>query len=135
MKEERCVLIINPSLAPGKTANAAAVMALTVGQRHPHLVGPALTDGSGLSWPGLIPTGIPVLSATPAVLSTLLSSVLSQNFDVVIFPEQGQMTTDYAAFSAAVAEVTTDALPLLGIAVTGEKKALRKFTAGLSLFA
>ena len=41
MQDPRCVMILQNDLAPGKAANAAAVIALTLGQRHPALVGEA----------------------------------------------------------------------------------------------
>ena len=63
MSDVRCVVVLNQDLASGKAANAAAVIALTLGQRHPGLVGHTLSDAYGQQYPGLIPVGIPVLSA------------------------------------------------------------------------
>jgi Protein of unknown function (DUF2000) len=40
----RCVVVVDESLPPGRAANAAAVIALTLGKRHPHLAGPDLID-------------------------------------------------------------------------------------------
>lgn len=72
MNDVRCVVVLNSALTVGKAANAAAVLSLTLGQRHPHLVGDALADASGQCYPGLIPVGIPVLSADNTQLSVLL---------------------------------------------------------------
>jgi hypothetical protein len=36
---ERCVIVVHKDLSVGHAANAAAVVALTLGQRHPALVG------------------------------------------------------------------------------------------------
>jgi uncharacterized protein DUF2000 len=63
VEEMRCVALIDESLPAGKAANAAAVMALTMGARHPHLVGAALLDSAGNLHPGLVPIGIAVLGA------------------------------------------------------------------------
>src|SRR5258708_38931869 len=43
----RCVIGVDEAVPIGRAANAAAVIALTLGKRHPHLAGPDLVDGSG----------------------------------------------------------------------------------------
>ena len=35
----RCVIVVSANLSPGHAANAAAVIALTIGKLHPHLTG------------------------------------------------------------------------------------------------
>lgn len=134
MNDERCVVILNEELPVGKAANAAAVLSLTLGQRYPHFVGESLVDGSGNSWPGLIPFGIPVLAANNTQLRSLLGQCAERQFDALIFPLEGQMTVDYPAFSAAVSQIATDDLQHLGLAIVGEKKALCKLTGKLKLF-
>ncbi|HTJ98435.1 MAG TPA: DUF2000 family protein, partial [Bordetella sp.] len=52
---ERCVVVVDKQLPAGRAANAAAVLALTIGQRYPALVGQPLVDASGVEHPGLIP--------------------------------------------------------------------------------
>lgn len=134
MSDVRCVVVLNQDLASGKAANAAAVIALSLGQRHPGLVGHTLSDAHGQQYPGLIPVGIPILSADNTQLRALLARCREQQLDVVLFPREGQMTVDYAAFAAAVSEVATGDLQHLGLGITGDKKALRKLTASLKLF-
>ena len=46
-KSTRCAIVVDASLPAGRAANAAAVIALTPGKRHPHLAGPDLVDASG----------------------------------------------------------------------------------------
>jgi len=127
-------MILNASLPPGKAANAAAVMALTLGQRHPALVGETLEDAEKSPSPGLITTGIPVLAATSDQLSALRQACEQAVCDLVLFPEEGQTTTDYQALSAALRQQRRQQWRLLGLAVIGDKKTLRKLTAKLALF-
>ena len=60
---ERCVIVVDEDLAPGLAANAAAVLALTLGATVDGLVGPDLVDADGDVHPGLFAAGLPVLGA------------------------------------------------------------------------
>ncbi|WP_208950977.1 DUF2000 domain-containing protein [Rahnella sp. ChDrAdgB13] len=131
---ERCVIVINQQLTAGHAANAVAVLALTLGQRHPALVGAPLIDADNREHPGLIPIGISVLVADAEQLTQLHQHLLNDDdMDGIIFPVEGQQTTDYAAFREAVAIVPTGDLVLLGIALAGKKKVVRKLTGKLGL--
>jgi hypothetical protein len=131
---QRCVIILNQQLPPGKAANAAAVLALTLGQRHPHLVGEPLVDATGHSYPGLIQIGISVLAGQADALSALLRAAEEQSLDAIIFPHEGQQTVDYAAFRTQIAGQSTEAFELIGLAIAGDKKLVRKLTANLALY-
>jgi hypothetical protein len=120
----RCVIVIADSLPAGRAANAAAVIALTLGKRHPHLAGPDLVDASGHTHPGLIPIGIAVLAASAPDIVGVRSKALKDGVDVVDFPSQGQQTTDYAEFGARVAELSTEELTYVGVGLYGHRKAV-----------
>lgn len=109
-RPQRCVIVIDGELPAGKAANAAAVLALTVGQRHPALVGEPLVDASGCAHPGLIPVGIAVLAASQQEMSAIRGKAIAASCDVVSFPVQGQQTTDYGAFRDDGYRVATDEL-------------------------
>lgn len=130
---QRCVIVVDQELAVGRAANAAAVLALTLGQRHPELVGAPLRDADGGLHPGLIPLGITVLAAPGDTLSAVRDKALAAACDVVDFPAQGQQTTDYAAFQDAVAQSRAADLRYVGVALFGARKTLNKLLAGLSL--
>ena len=118
----RCVAIIDNSLPIGKAANAAAVLALTMGQRQPHLVGEPLIDAAGNHHPGLIPIGIPVLGAPARDLPALREKATSAGLDVVDFPVQGQQTNNYGEFRQMMGETESDQVCYLGVMIYGEKK-------------
>jgi hypothetical protein len=130
----RCVIILNAALAAGKAANAAAVLALTAGQRHPALVGASLADAAGCRFPGLISVGISVLSASAASLCRFAAQAAPNLVDCVVFPRDGQSTTDYRQLLDAVAVGHFENMEMSGIALIGDKKLLRSMTAGLSLW-
>jgi hypothetical protein len=127
----RCVVVVDEGLAPGLAANAAAVMALTLGTKVPALVGEEFVDGAGERHAGLITTGLPVLRASAEQLPQLRARALEADVGVIGFPRSGQTTTDYEHFRAMVAE--TAAPDYLGLAFYGDGKTLRRLTGSLGL--
>lgn len=127
-KPNRCVLVMNNSVSGGHLANAIAVIALTVGRRHPYLVGKPLVDACGISHPGLIPIGIPMLQCDNEQLKELRTKALEKGFDVVDFPKQGQQTKNYDEFLEMMSVANTDELEYLGIAIIGKKNPVNKLT-------
>jgi len=132
-KPERCVIVVDEALAPGKASNAAAVVAFTLGQRHGHLVGAQLLDREGVAHPGLIPIGIPVLKATGRPPVELRRKAI-EHCDVVDFPVEGQTTTDYSAFLEAVRALPGESIRYLAVGLVGGKKKIGKLVGGFSLF-
>ena len=132
-RPDRCVIVVDQDLPAGRSANAAAVIALTIGARHPFLVGDPLIDASGFNHPGLIPIGIPVLAAAQEVLPEIRRKGLSLGCDVVDFPVEGQQTTNYQNFRGAVAAIEPDAIQYSGVALIGQKKEIGKIVGHLKL--
>lgn len=131
---QRCVIVVDEALLPGKASNAAAVVAFTLGQRHSHLVGEPLREQDGTAHPGLIPIGIPVLKATADQLNALRQKSLA-HCDVVDFPVQGQATVDYDTFLHAVRVLPGESLQYLAVGLVGPRKKVGKLVGGFALFA
>ncbi len=130
---ERCVLVVDEGLPPGLAANAAAVLALSIGARFPDLPGADLVDAGGAAHPGLIPMGLPVLAAPAVRLGALRAAAVDAGLHVIDFPTAGQQTTDYTAFVSSVADTPTAQLTYLGVALCGPSKAVRKLTSAFPL--
>jgi hypothetical protein len=122
----RCVIVVSTDLPPGRAANAASVIALTIGKLRPDLTGADLVDQSGARHPGLIPIGITVLAAPTDDLAAVRSKALTKEILVVAFPVQGQQTNDYSEFLAAVADQSTEDLAYAGVGLVGTRKAVGK---------
>ena len=127
----RTVVVIDRSLPKGLAANAAAVLALTLGVHRPTLVGPDFEDAEGRRHLGLFPTGLPVLGADGGELPALREAARERGLLVVDMPAPGQRTTDYDEFRAAVA--SDEELAYLGILVCGPPKPVRAVTGQLGL--
>jgi len=126
-------MVMNEALQGGLLANAIAVMALTVGQRHPHLVGDELIDANQVNYPGLIPSGIPMLSSEQAALHELREKALTAQCDVICFPVIGQQTKNYDELKINMNELTSNEVQYTGIAIVGEKKKVSKIVKNLPL--
>jgi len=129
----RCVIVVDAALPAGRAANAAAVIALTLGQRHSDLVGPELVTACGEVHPGLIPIGIAVLAAARDDLGALRRKAVSAGLDVVDFPVQGQETTDYVEFGRRVAALETAQLAYVGVGLYGTRKAVGRLVGRFAL--
>ena len=133
-RPDRAVIVISDALAAGHAANAAAVLALTLGARMPELPGPPVTDADGVVHPGLYPTGLPVLRADGDGLRDLHRRAReAEEVAVIAFPAAAQATTDYDAFRGAVAATPTAELQLIAVLVCGPAKRVRRLTGSFGL--
>ncbi len=131
--EPRCVVVVDESLPAGLAANAAAVLALTLGASVTDLPGPALIDADGISHPGLIPHGLTVLRAPVEALGDLRLRAAREGLVVIDFPKDGQRTNDYEEFRDRVASIPTDRLRYLAVLIFGGRREVRRLTGNLPL--
>jgi hypothetical protein len=130
---ERCVIVVDEDLPAGLAANAAAVLALTLGAREPELVGEDFVDADSQPHLGLIPIGLPVLRASRDELVELRRRAGADGVSVVDFPVFGQRTNDYDEFRGMVAATPAAELSYLGLALSGPRRAVRRLTGTLAL--
>jgi hypothetical protein len=130
---ERLVVVVDEELPPGLAANAAAVLAFTLGAQLPEFVGADYRDGDGSLHAGLIPVGLPILRAPGATLPGLRERALAAGVSVVAFPTFGHRTNDYDEFRAFVARTPGAELRYLGLAFHGPRRPVAKLTGSLAL--
>jgi hypothetical protein len=129
----RCVIVLDETLPPGLAANAAAVLAVSLGARAPGLLGGEIADADGSRHPGLIDRGLPILKAPAPELVALRARAVEAGIEVIGFPRFGQATTDYEEFRERVAQTPTAGLDYLGVLLSGPKRAVNKLTGSLAL--
>jgi hypothetical protein len=127
----KCVVVVDEDLAPGKAANAAAVMAMTLGTKVPDLIGEDFADGAGTAHAGLFRYGLPVLKAPAEQLRELRAKAVAAEVGVIGMPVNGQQTNDYDEFVSMLASSVDVAY--LGLALYGPPKTVRKLTGSLGL--
>jgi hypothetical protein len=130
----RTAIVIDQQLAIGFAANAAAVVALSLGAHRPELPGADLVDAAGRHHAGLFPAGLPIPAGTAAEIAGARELAADQHEVLVIdFPSDGQTTTDYAEFRRLVAGKQPDELRYLGMALHGPTDIIRSLTKRFSL--
>jgi hypothetical protein len=131
LKTIRSVVVVDRDLPKGPAANAAAVLAMTLGVRTPELVGADFEDGAGGAHPGLMATGLPILGAPASELPALRAAPLERDLLVVDLPVAAKTTTDYGVFRDEVGRAQD--LQYLGVLVSGPKRAVRSVTGQFGL--
>ena len=127
------MIVVDEGLPAGLAANAAAVLALTLGAREPGLVGADFVDADAEPHPGLIPIGLPVLRASRVELVEIRCGAAADGVRVVDFPVFGQQTNNYDEFRGMVAVTPAAELSYLGVALSGSARAVRRLTGRLAL--
>jgi hypothetical protein len=127
----KCVLIVDENLAPGYAANAAAVMAMTLGTKVPELIGEDFSDAGGAVHAGLFRYGLPVLKAPREQLPELRARAVEAEVGVVGMPVNGHQTNDYEEFKTMVSGLA--APDYLGLALYGPDRAVKRLTGSLAL--
>ena len=131
---ERTVIVVDDGLGPGHAANAAAVLAITLGARLPQLPGADFADADGGAPPGLFPAGLPVLRARAQALRELRArAAATDGVAIVALPQAGQQTTDYDEFRAVVGRTPANDLDLAGVLLCGPARAVRGLTGSFGL--
>ena len=133
MNGDRLVVVVDETLPPGLAANAAAVLAFTLGARSPGFVGGDFVDGDGTAHPGLIPVGLPILRAPAGVLPGVRERAVAAGVEVVAFPSFGHQTNDYDEFRDLVGRTPGAEMRFLGLALHGARKPVQKLTGSFGL--
>jgi hypothetical protein len=130
---ERLVIVVDETLPPGLAANAAAVVAFTLGAQLPGLRGSDVADADGAVLPGLIPIGLPILRAPSGALTALHAGAAEAGLGVAAMPVFGHQTNDYDEYRALVARTPGADLRFLAVAVHGPRRRVGRLTGSFGL--
>lgn len=131
---KKCVVVVDGDLPAGLMVNAAACLAVTLGERVEGINGEDATDGSGMIHPGLIPTGIAILQADAETVKEIrLKAEGTEGVFVADFTDAAQGPRDYGEYLRNISQIPSEELKYFGVGLYGEKKPVGKLTGGLSL--
>lgn len=126
------VIIMSPELPPGLKANFAGVLAMSLGQTHPELIGPATPCKDGALLPGLTTAPLPVLGAPAEQLPALFAAAEALPLRVA-YTRAAFEARDYDSYTARVAALPLAEHEPLALLLAGPRKAVDRICGGLSL--
>ena len=121
----KCVLILDESLPAGIGANTAAALGLSLGSHVPGLIGPDLSDASGILHRGVTSIPLPILVTDRERLNTLYRSLLAQPQDAMTligFDAVAQRCLCYDEYVRRLAQTPPEEIDYLGVCLLGPKK-------------
>lgn len=132
-RQRKCVMVVEEGLPSGLAANAAGVLAFTLGREVDFAVGPSVLDGSGRRHAGITRIPIPVLCASGGTLRRLRSEAGDMELLAVDFTDAAQTSKTYEEYEGKLAAKETEELRYLGVALYGERKLIDRLTGSLPL--
>ncbi|MBX9295637.1 DUF2000 domain-containing protein [Chromobacterium piscinae] len=133
MDDIRCAIIVDPDLPLGVIANTAAVLAMSLGKRHPELVGQDLPDARGQPRTGITTVPMPVLKAGADQLRALRAAACKAELTLVELASATRATRSYQEYAAALASTPEEEIQYQGLALCGPGKRVRQLTGSLGL--
>lgn len=126
---EKIVIIVAEDTPAPIAANACALLSLTIGARHPEIIGIDVLDQDGRNHAGLSGLVVPVLKADDETLARLAQA----DVEVIDFTETAARAKNYDDYTDAMAQTPTAELRYLAIALLGGRKAINSLTGSLPL--
>ena len=129
----RWVVVVEHGLPVGLAANTAAVLALTLGNTAPELIGPPVADADGRDYPGLTLLPLPVLTHHQAGLRDLAAAARAAGLLGAVMTGTAQRAKTYPEYASQLAATPAVELHLVGIALLGPQAIVRRLTGSLPL--
>ncbi|GAB1822217.1 DUF2000 domain-containing protein [Herbidospora sp. RD11066] len=130
--QTKLVMVLRDDLPPGLAVNAAAVLALSLGDALNGWLGPEGKDADGNLHPGLNTHPVPVLTATAEGLRELHDAA-PEEVTVVGFNEVARRAREYGEYLRTLAETPAAEIDYVGMVVFGPKAQVTKLTKSLAL--
>lgn len=130
---QKCVIVIAEGLPMGPSVNIASILSFSFGRQLGTVIGPDVSDASGMSHAGIITIPLPILMASQEKLKQVRLRAAAEHLVVVDFTATAQQARTYQEYANALAAQTASDLTYLGIALCGDKKIVNKLTGNFAL--
>ena len=131
--DTKIAIVIDENLAVWQKLNVTAFLTSGVIASNEGLIGQAYQDASGQSYSPLCIQPMMIMKTNREKLKTILTRARSYDLPVSIYIEDMFLTGFDEANRETVVRYTSEALPLVGLALRGEKKLIDKVTKGAKL--
>lgn len=122
----KIAVVVRDDLAAWQALNVTAFLVSGIGTELPHVVGEPYVDGSGTRYLPMFGHPVLVFAATSAALARAADRARARGLAVSVYTDDLFATDNDVDNRAAVAKVTTEDLPLAGIAVAGPRRDVDK---------
>jgi hypothetical protein len=133
---EKCAIVIDDALPTGLAMNAAAVLALSIGDAYGEsALGPDVKDRDGQVHYAITEVPLPILKADTQALRGIVAKALAEpDVFLVDFTSTAQAARNYGAYVEAMEATAAEEHVYVGVAVVGAKKAVQKLSGSLPLY-
>lgn len=134
LSASKCAVVVDEALPAGLAANAASVLAMTLANQVPGIIGPDVKDGDGRLHAGIVLIPVPILTA-PADRLVEIQKRLSGEPGItsVGFTSLAQSCRTYEEYVERVSQTASDDLVYIAIGVFGPRRFLNRLTGSLPL--
>lgn len=133
-REFKCAIVVSGELPTGLAANAASVLALTMGHRVEGLVGADVKDADGVVHAGIIHTPLPILTAPGERVRAIVRTAAAQDETFFVsFSALAQSCRTYDEYVEKMAATATADLTSVGIGLYGPRKRIDRLVGALPL--
>lgn len=130
----KATVVVDQELPIGLIANCSAVLGVSLGAAVPDLIGPHITDYSGVEHHGITGLPIPILATSQDSLCALVSQSQAESaVTTIAFNDVAQKCTSYADYQQKLAQTSFESLKFLGVLIIGSKRAVARLTGSLPL--
>nr|WP_062341246.1 DUF2000 domain-containing protein [Herbidospora sakaeratensis] len=130
--QTKLVMVLRDDLPTGLAVNAAAVLALSLGDELAGWLGADGKDADGNLHPGLNTHPVPILTASGGELREL-NDAAPDDVRVVGFTEVARRAREYGEYLRTLAETPAAEIDYVGLVVFGPKAPVSKLTRRLAL--
>ena len=133
---EKCAIVIDAALPTGLAMNAAAVLALSIGDAYGEsALGPDVKDRDGQLHTAITEVPLPILKADAQVLHGIVTKALAEpDVFLVDFTSAAQAARDYGSYMQSMETTAAEEHVYVGVAVVGAKKAVQRLSGSLPLY-
>ncbi|WP_223297606.1 DUF2000 domain-containing protein [Catenulispora acidiphila] len=133
---EKCAIVIDDALPTGLAMNAAAVLALSIGDAYGEsALGPDVKDRDGQVHQAITEVPLPILKADAQVLHSIVTKALAEpDVFLVDFTSAAQAARDYGSYMQSMEVTGSQDHVYVGVAVVGAKKAVQRLSGSLPLY-
>lgn len=135
MRPERISIVIDGELPSGLAINAAAVLAMTLGNRMEGVIGADVPDRDGLVHPGITTLNVPILRGSADLLRDLvLEAAKVDDIFATSFTSVAQAARAYGEYAAQLRDLGTADLTYVGVGLAGPTRAVNRLIGSLPLY-